>query len=64
MKRNLKLVITPEAILNVADAFEYYELSQTGLGEYFLESLEATYSSITKNPELYRFAFDNSARLN
>lgn len=58
MKRKLKLVITPEAVLNVADAFEYYEFSQTGLGEYFLESLEATYLTIAKNPEMYRFAFD------
>lgn len=59
MKRKLKLIITSNAIVNVADAFEYYEFSQTGLGDYFLESLEAAYLSVTTNPEMHRLAFDN-----
>jgi len=57
MKRKHKFVITTKAIINILDAFEYYELAQSGLGDSFLESLELSYQSIDNNPELYKIVF-------
>ena len=59
MKRKHKFVVTTKAIINILDAFEYYEFSQPGLGDSFLEYLELSYRSIDNNPEIYKVIFKN-----
>ena len=55
MKRKHKVTFTSRANNDVLNAFEYYESSQKDLGNYFLDSLENSTTSIDNNPEIYKF---------
>jgi len=48
MKR--ELIIRPEAELELADAFDWYEERMPGLGSEFLISVDATIHAIARNP--------------
>jgi hypothetical protein len=49
----VELVIAPEAELDIAEAFVWYEGRRAGLGEEFLSLVDACMESIWRRPELY-----------
>jgi plasmid stabilization system protein ParE len=48
-----KLVIAPEAELDIAEAYVWYERRRIGLGEEFLTSVDASIVGIRRQPEIY-----------
>jgi hypothetical protein len=44
------LVIKEEAIVDMQQAYDYYEERKTGLGERFLNTLEEYLGRVRKNP--------------
>src|ERR1035438_1884081 len=48
-----ELVIAPEAELDIAEAYVWYEGRRAGLGEEFLSSVDAALDSIWRRPETY-----------
>ena len=46
-----ELVVAPEAELDIAEAYVWYESRRTGLGEEFLGSVDASMESIRRQPE-------------
>ncbi|MBS0264580.1 MAG: type II toxin-antitoxin system RelE/ParE family toxin [Planctomycetes bacterium] len=48
-----KLVIAPEAAVDLADAFDWYEERRPGLGEEFLSCVDASLQQICRIPEMY-----------
>lgn len=50
-----KIVITPFAINDEYEAYEWYEKQRTGLGEELLKELGTAYKKIANNPEHYSF---------
>ena len=53
-----KLVIAPEAELDIAEAYVWYERRRIGLGEEFLSSVDACMEGIRRQPEMYRFVHE------
>ena len=49
----VELVIAPEAGLDIAEAYVWYEGRRAGLGEEFLSSVDACLESIRRRPEMY-----------
>jgi hypothetical protein len=49
----VELVIAPEAELDMAEAYVWYEGRKAGLGEEFLTSVDACLESIRRRPEMY-----------
>ena len=49
----VELVIAPEAELDIAEAYLWYEGRRAGLGEEFLSSVDACLESIRRLPEMY-----------
>ena len=49
----VELVIAPEAELDIAEAYAWYEGRRMGLGEDFLSSVDACLESIRRRPEMY-----------
>jgi plasmid stabilization system protein ParE len=50
---SVELVIAPEAELDIAEAYAWYEGRRAGLGEEFLSSVDACVESIRRRPEMY-----------
>lgn len=48
-----ELAIAPEAELDIAEAYRWYEGRRTGLGEEFLSSADACLEGIRRWPEMY-----------
>src|SRR5450759_990483 len=48
----VELVIAPEAELDIAEAYVWYEGRRAGLGEEFLSSVDACLESIRRRPEM------------
>jgi len=48
-----QIVIHPEAELDLADAYEWYDEQRSGLGEELLLSIEVTLEAIRENPEQF-----------
>jgi plasmid stabilization system protein ParE len=48
-----KLVVAPEAELDIAEAYVWYERRRIGLGEEFLTSVDASIVGIRRQPEIY-----------
>ena len=57
-----KLVIAPEAELDIAEAYVWYERRRIGLGEEFLSSVDACMESIRRQPEMYPLVHENYRR--
>ena len=55
------LEIRPLAVIEVLEAFDWYELQREGLGADFLEELDAFYASMLRNPSSYGF-YDKPVR--
>src|ERR1019366_3712672 len=49
----VELVIAPEAELDIADAYVWYEGRRAGLAEEFLSSVDACLEGIRRRPEMY-----------
>ena len=48
-----KLVVAPEAELDITEAYIWYESRQAGLGEEFLSSVDASIERIRREPMIY-----------
>lgn len=48
-----EIVIHSEAILDIQEAFEWYEEHEAGLGFEFIDEIESGYLKISKNPLHY-----------
>src|ERR1035438_8105643 len=49
----VELAIAPEAELDLAEAYAWYENRRAGLGEEFLSSVDACLEGIRRRPEMY-----------
>ncbi len=49
-----RLVAQPQADLDVAAVFDWYEKEQAGLGREFLDELRATYDRVVDGPLKYQ----------
>jgi len=49
------IAIQEEAVVEIREAFDWYEEKRDGLGYEFLEELEVCYEKITFHPERYLF---------
>ncbi|NJK53027.1 MAG: type II toxin-antitoxin system RelE/ParE family toxin [Leptolyngbyaceae cyanobacterium SU_3_3] len=52
-----KLIIQPEAELDIQDAFEWYEAQTLGLGSEFIRAIDTSLSSIGRNPLAYQVVY-------
>ena len=57
-----RVTFTPEADDDVAEAYDWYEFHEPGLGEDFLRSIEVCVRGIQRNPEMYPIASDKFRR--
>jgi plasmid stabilization system protein ParE len=53
---NYRLIIRPEAELDLEDAFAWYESQDPGLGSEFVRAIDACVSTIGRNRERVTFA--------
>ncbi|MBS1533266.1 MAG: type II toxin-antitoxin system RelE/ParE family toxin [Bacteroidetes bacterium] len=61
MAYNISLQI--EAILEIREAFEWYEEQKDGLGYELLDEIETCYQNLTDNPLRYSFINPNYRRI-
>jgi plasmid stabilization system protein ParE len=59
---NYRLIIRPEAELDLEDAFAWYESQDTGLGSEFVRAIDTCISTIGRNPLAYRFIYQQARR--
>ena len=57
-----KLVIAPEAELDIAEAYVWYERRRIGLGEEFLSSVDACMEGIRRQPEMCPLVYETYRR--
>jgi plasmid stabilization system protein ParE len=57
-----ELVIAPEAELDIAEAYVWYEGRRTGLGEEFLSSVDACFERIRRQPGMYPVVHESYRR--
>ncbi len=48
-----ELILAPEAEVDVAEAYAWYERRRVGLGEEFLSSVDACLEGIRRQPQMY-----------
>lgn len=58
-----ELVVAPEAALEVAEAFSWYEDRKPGLGEEFLSCVDACVQGICRAPELHAKVHEHYRRV-
>ncbi len=59
---NYRLVIRPEAELDLEDAFAWYESQDPGLGSEFVRAIDTCISTIGRNPLTYRIVYQQARR--
>ena len=57
-----RLIIRPEAELDIQDAFEWYETQIAGLGSEFIRAVDACLSSIGRNPQAHPIVYKQARR--
>src|SRR5260370_39057149 len=57
-----ELVFAPEAELDIAEAYAWYEARRVGLGEDFLSSVDACMESIRRQPEMFPLIHEDYLR--
>jgi len=57
-----KLVVAPEAELDVTEAYVWYETRRVGLGEEFLNSVDACIERIRRQPAIYPRVYEEYRR--
>jgi len=60
---NYKLQLQKEAILEMQDAFNWYEIQKAGLGYSFIEELEECYQKICEHPAYYGMLNESFRRI-
>jgi hypothetical protein len=58
-----EIVLQSEAILDIQEAFEWYEKQESGLGFEFIEEIESGYLKISKHPLHYTSINERFRRL-
>jgi plasmid stabilization system protein ParE len=58
-----RLIISPEANLDIEDAFNWYELQRLGLGSEFVRAVDVALSSIGNNPSAYPTVYRQARRV-
>ena len=58
----VELVVAPEAEQDLADAYAWYEERRPGLGEEFLNCVDACLEAIRRTPEIHATAHENYRR--
>jgi plasmid stabilization system protein ParE len=56
-----KIEIRPLAVLEIIEAYDWYELQRNGLGLEFLNELDHFYKSLLRNPFIYSY-YDKPVR--
>jgi plasmid stabilization system protein ParE len=59
---NYRLIISPEAELDLDDAFDWYESQDNGLGSEFVRSIDNCISLIGRNPLSYGIVYQEARR--
>ncbi|BFM40213.1 type II toxin-antitoxin system RelE/ParE family toxin [Synechocystis sp. LKSZ1] len=57
-----KLIIRPDAELDIQEAFEWYEAQILGLGSEFVRAVDACLSSVGRNPLTYSVIYKQVRR--
>ncbi|MFZ1747937.1 MAG: type II toxin-antitoxin system RelE/ParE family toxin [Nitrospirales bacterium] len=57
-----ELIVAPEAEQDVAEAHSWYERRRIGLGEEFLNCVDACIEAICRTPQMYTTVFENYRR--
>ena len=50
-----KLEIRPLAVIEILEAYDWYELQREGLGMEFLQELKKIYTTLQRNPDTYSY---------
>lgn len=58
----VEFVIAPEAEVDIAEAYVWYEGRRDGLGEEFLSSVDACLESIRRRPQMYPIVHEGYRR--
>ena len=58
-----ELIIRPDAELDIQAAFEWYETQTLGLGSEFVRAVDASLSSIGRNPLAYSVVYQQVRRV-
>jgi hypothetical protein len=56
-----KIEVRPLAVIEILEAYDWYESAKEGLGAQFLNELEAFYESLNRNPTTYSY-YDKPVR--
>jgi plasmid stabilization system protein ParE len=57
-----KLVLAPEAELDIAEAYAWYEERRIGLGEEFLSCVDACIEAVCRSPGIHPFIHESYRR--
>jgi plasmid stabilization system protein ParE len=49
----VELIISPEALQDLASAYDWYDSQRAGLGEEFLSCVDACIHAICRDPEIF-----------
>ncbi|MEH2311533.1 MAG: type II toxin-antitoxin system RelE/ParE family toxin [Nostoc sp.] len=58
-----QLIISPEAELDIQDAFEWYEQRDSGVGSEFVRAVDSCLALIRRNPSAYPVVYRQARRL-
>ena len=58
-----KLFFDDDIKINLREAYEWYERKKEGLGDDFLEAIQKSLDSISKNPTHYSFTDETKRRI-
>ena len=59
----MQIVLEPEALSDLQAAYDWYESQLDGLGEDFIEAIDAAIALIRRMPELYPVIYRDSRRV-
>jgi plasmid stabilization system protein ParE len=57
-----ELIVAPEAEQDMAEAYRWYESRRTGLGEEFLDCVDACIQAICRTPKMHAKIHENYRR--
>ena len=60
---SFKIVLQSEALLDIQEAFEWYEDQLNGLGYDFIEEIENCYMKLSAHPGFYTFINEKYRRI-
>ncbi|MDZ8085961.1 MAG: type II toxin-antitoxin system RelE/ParE family toxin [Nostoc sp. DedQUE12b] len=58
-----QLIISPEAEVDIQDAFEWYEQRESGVGSEFVRAVDSCLALIERNPSTYPVVYQQARRL-